>query len=169
MPPEFRVRPYEKADGAGMRWLHARTPPAGKVSLRPQSWRAELDHIADHFEAFWVAVEQTEAEEAIVGMTGVARVGGSLTPPIPAGLVPPPPAGRIHAMRVAPERQRRGIGRLLLTNAIDWVRAEGYASLILDTTPQQEAAVALYRAAGFELKTESKFGDYDLVWFELKL
>ena len=41
--------------------------------------------------------------------------------------------------------------------------------MILDTTAEQDAAIGLYRAMGFDEKARSSFGKYVIVWFELDL
>ena len=76
---------------------------------------------------------------------------------------------RLNYVRVVPERWRYGIGRLLSRIAIDWARDHGYEAVILETTPQQEAAVALYKTMGFTEMGRSTVGKYELVWFELPL
>ena len=53
--------------------------------------------------------------------------------------------------------------------ALDWSRAQGYEWVILDTTPQQEAAVAFYRAMGFEDVGRSMIDRWELVWFRRPL
>jgi RimJ/RimL family protein N-acetyltransferase len=42
-----------------------------------------------------------------------------------------------------------GLGRVLLDTAVDWSRAVGIAKLTLGVFPDNEPAVALYRAVGF--------------------
>jgi len=170
MRPQTSVRRFKPADGPQIRWLHDRTPNAGEVAIRPQKWPEALNDIAGNFEAFWVAVEQTAKGEAIVGMLGVTQAGS------PAEVTPVPDfvgqlkrTGRIDYVRVAPERQRRGIGRLLTNTAIAGARQAGFARLIVETTPQQPAAIALYESTGFQEAGRSNFENYELVWLELKL
>jgi ribosomal protein S18 acetylase RimI-like enzyme len=164
------VRRYQPADLEQVRWLHDRTPPAGSVATLPQGWFREIDDIPASFDAFWVAVELGLEEDAIVGTVGVERVGTKpVTLPLPDFLRLASPSLRLHSMRVAPERQRPGIGRLLTQTAIDWAREQGYESLILDTTVQQEPAIELYRSLGFRVVGNTRLGRYDLVWLALDL
>lgn len=165
------IRTCDPSDQPQIRWLHQRTPPAGQVSTSPQPWPEDLDNIPDNYAAFWVAVERNSGVKAIVGMVGLERViAASVTGvPVPEFLDTTPPTARLDWMRVAPERQRRGIGRMLTQTAIDWARDNGYRAIILETTPQQEAAVALYEAMGFTERVRSMTGRYELVWFELML
>jgi ribosomal protein S18 acetylase RimI-like enzyme len=164
------IRPYQREDQVQVRWLHDRTPPAGSVAQAPQPWHAELDEIEAHFEGFWVAIEEVRSGSAIVGMTGLEdtrRAMLGVEPP--TGLAYKHPAARLDVMRVAPERQGRGIGRKLLAAAIEHARQRGYASVILETTPQQEAAVRLYEAYGFVKIGRSLAGSWELAWFGLDL
>jgi ribosomal protein S18 acetylase RimI-like enzyme len=50
---------------------------------------------------------------------------------------------------VVPERRRAGLGRRLLDEALRVARQEGAGAMHLGVYPENEAAVSLYRAAGF--------------------
>lgn len=52
-------------------------------------------------------------------------------------------------MVVAAAHRGRGIGRALLASALGWARANGKAALVLRVFPDNAAALALYRSAGF--------------------
>lgn len=54
-----------------------------------------------------------------------------------------------NSLYVHPERQRRGIGRALLADLIERARALGHRTIIAGVSADQEASVALHRAAGF--------------------
>ena len=173
MPTDAYVRPYEPRDFAQVRWLHDRTPPAGQVSIAPQHWPEALNRIEDCVLSLWVAVEigtgspaVSDDAEAVVGMVGFERPGAGLSVPPPDFMTSEQRTLRLDLMRVAPERQRRGIGRMLTATAEQWAREQGYERIMLDTTPQQEAAVALYKACGYVERGRSMIGRYELVWFE---
>jgi GNAT superfamily N-acetyltransferase len=160
MPIE--VRPCVESDAAGVRALHDRTPPDGsdridEVQPRPQ----RLDDIDAHFDAFWVATDGP----TLVGMVGLEH-GGVPAPEFVGSLEG---AIRLTTLRVAPERQRSGIGLRLVSTAVDWARAQGWVRVVLDTTVQQRGAIALYERSGFSQLGRSMFGDYELVWFERPL
>lgn len=53
-------------------------------------------------------------------------------------------------MMVAADARGRGVGRGLLTAAIDWARAAGAHKISLQVWPDNEAALGLYRTFGFE-------------------
>ncbi|MCU1277804.1 MAG: phosphinothricin acetyltransferase [bacterium] len=54
-----------------------------------------------------------------------------------------------NTVYVHPERQRRGIGRALLADLIERARALGHRTIIAAISADQDASVALHRAAGF--------------------
>jgi ribosomal protein S18 acetylase RimI-like enzyme len=76
---------------------------------------------------------------------------------------------RLQRLRVAPERQRQGIGARLTEAAITWSRDHGYDSLVVETTPQQTGAIGLYRHLGLGEAGRSMIGPFELVWFDLAL
>ncbi len=160
------VRSYQPSDQVQIRWLHGRTPPAGQVATRPQPWPDDLERISESYIAFWVAVEPFDDSETVVGMVGLSDPrllvqsphSDSVVLPVPQLLILDESTLRMDRIRVAPERQRRGIGRLLTQTTIDWARVRGYQRLILDTTSEQAAAIALYEALGFQERGRTAHG-----------
>jgi ribosomal protein S18 acetylase RimI-like enzyme len=173
-PTAVTIRRFQPSDQKQVEWLQKRTPAAGQVAWREATVHDDLRRIPQSYAAFWVAAEalhdQSSATEAIVGIAGMTDVAAvAVGPPVPDFLDTPPGTARLHRMRVAPERWRRGIGRELARTALDWAREENFDSVILETTPQQTAAVRLYEALGFVDVGRSKIGAYDLIWFKLEL
>jgi RimJ/RimL family protein N-acetyltransferase len=85
------------------------------------------------------AVYVAEAEAGIVGRLSVGR--------------DPHPASRHVAdlgLMVAATHRRRGIGKALLDQAVQWAKDVGVRKLELHVFPHNGAAIALYEAAGFE-------------------
>ena len=79
-----------------------------------------------------------ESPDGILGRLSVAR--------------DPHPASRHVAdlgLMVAAEHRRRGIGRRLLEQAVDWARAAGVRKLELHVFPHNAPAIALYESFGF--------------------
>lgn len=61
----------------------------------------------------------------------------------------PPDCYEVAKMAVSPAAQGRGAGRLLLTGAIDWARAQEAARLYLESNVRLAPALHLYEAVGF--------------------
>jgi GNAT superfamily N-acetyltransferase len=158
------IRRYRAADQPDIRTLHDRTPPAGQPATGPQPWPQDLDRIPTTYLAFWVAVAEPGGTGQVVGMVGLLPPDAAVLQAVGAGRER---SVQLKRMRVAPEWQRRGIGRRLLQTAIAWARSEGYERMLLETTAEQAAAIALYRAAGFLPVGTSMAGAYTLLWFEL--
>jgi ribosomal protein S18 acetylase RimI-like enzyme len=59
--------------------------------------------------------------------------------------------GWIYYLAVAPARQRRGLGRALVTAAEQWLAQRGIAKLNLMVREHNHAVAAFYRKLGFEL------------------
>jgi len=111
-----------------------------------------------------VAIEHDDIGERVVGIAGIESAG----PDVPATVLRGRSGiARLKRMRVAPELQRQGIGTKLTRIAIAWVREHGFTGLILETTPQQIAAICLYQSMGFAEVGRSRLGQFELVWFEL--
>ena len=77
--------------------------------------------------------------------------------------------GQITRMRVHPRVQRRGFGHLILERLEERARELGYVSVHLDTTVEQEAAQAFYRAHGYEEFGRTRLGPFRVVLFEKRL
>ncbi len=161
--PDLVIRPYQPADQAQIPALHDRTAPNGGPATTPQRWPPDLDQIQQNYLAFWVAVERDAAGERVVGMVGVERAASDVPELVLRGRLD---VARMKRMRVAPERQRRGIGRRLTETAIAWARENGFHTLLLETTTVQTAAIALYERTGFGEVGRSKLGPFELIWFE---
>jgi ribosomal-protein-alanine N-acetyltransferase len=60
------------------------------------------------------------------------------------------PEGEIYRIAVDERHRRRGIGYRLLSFALKTERGRGLESIFLEVRSKNEAAIALYRAYGFE-------------------
>jgi GNAT superfamily N-acetyltransferase len=165
--PAVVIRPYRPADQPQLRALHDRTPPDGSPpSTGTQAWFPDLDHIPENYLAFLVAVEEADEGERLIGMVGITTAGSDVPASVLQGRER---VLRLERLRVAPERQRQGIGARLTEAAITWSRDHGYHALVVETTPQQTGAIGLYRHMGFGEAGRSMIGPFELVWFDLPL
>jgi len=62
-----------------------------------------------------------------------------------------PPEADIQLLAVAPEARCQGVGTSLLCDLIAQAIGEGVTEIFLDVTATNDAAVMLYRRAGFEV------------------
>jgi GNAT superfamily N-acetyltransferase len=168
-PDRVTIRPYEPADQPGVEWLYSRTPPWGRTYPQPQPIPPNIRTIAEAFDYAVVAVEQDLDGEAVVGLTTVAAAAATDSVPPPPFIDLTRPVARLHYVLVAPERWRNGIGRRMVHDAIEWSRLRGYHAVVLDTTADQEGAVAFYRALGFREAGRTTFRRWEIIWFELRL
>lgn len=81
--------------------------------------------------------------------------------------------GEAHILNIAvhPELRRLGLGRKLLTEAIDWMQGRGVYEVYLEVRKSNAAAITLYRSMGFEAIFERKnyYGDEDAIVMRLLL
>ena len=75
----------------------------------------------------------------------------------------------LKRLRVADDMRRRGVGTRLTQAVIDWCRAHGFPTLVLNTTAPQKPAIALYKRLGFRELERTFLGKYELVWLCLDL
>jgi len=61
----------------------------------------------------------------------------------------PPRVAEIKRLFVRPQARAKGVGKALVEAAIATARLLGYAEIKLDTLPEMEGAIALYKASGF--------------------
>lgn len=59
-------------------------------------------------------------------------------------------ASRLAGMAVVPAARRRGVGRALMAQLLDEARARGERAMVLEVIEQNEPAVKLYEACGFQ-------------------
>jgi len=76
---------------------------------------------------------------------------------------------RLTRMRVQPELQRRGYGRRVLRRLEARASRLGYSRLVLETTPRQTAAIALYLAEGYREYGRGQVAGMDAIFFEKPL
>ena len=148
MKTGITIRPFAEEDSPRVRELFITinrllSPPHmvdAFESYIARSLSQEIDRIAAYYRerdgSFWIAVR----EHTIVGMFGLERVAAD--------------ALELRRMYVDPSVRRSGIARQMLLFAEDECRRRRIPKLELSTSELQDAALALYRGAGYTLIRE---------------
>lgn len=139
----IRIRPAEPSDAPALVALaEAVGREEGRWMLTTERWRSVRDErrylrtVRQHPDA---AVFVAEDDGLVLARLSVAR--------------DPHPASAHVAdlgLMVAGPARRRGIGRLLLAEAVAWARRAGVRKLELHVFPWNEPALRLYESFGFE-------------------
>lgn len=129
-PREVRIVPFEPRHAVEFRSLVSDT-------LREFGFEPDPDLDPDlaepdrYYTALWIAEQDGE----VVGSVALRAVGDD--------------ALELKRMYLRPATRGRGLGRRLLTIAVDWARASGARVIQLDTSERMQAAQALYETYGF--------------------
>jgi GNAT superfamily N-acetyltransferase len=145
---EVTIRPFAEQDAAHVRELFITvnrllSPPDLRDAFEVYIEHAlveEIDRISAYYAerdgCFWVAV----TGDKVVGTFGLERASDD--------------AMELRRMYVDPSVRRRGIARRMLQFAEDECRSRNVSRLQLSTAEIQQAALALYRNAGYRLVHE---------------
>jgi len=152
---EIQLRTYLATDREAVWELHTLALERAGADARHGPWDDDLHHIAEVYLGdggeFVVACQAGR----LVGMGALKRT--SLT------------HGEIKRMRVHPDHQRRGIGKMLLDYLEQAAWTKGCTSLHLDTTEDQTSALAFYPRNGYHEASRRKEGAFMVVYFEKTL
>jgi GNAT superfamily N-acetyltransferase len=105
------------------------------------TWEAEgyhadlydpIGHYVERGGTFLVLVDSGR----VIGTVGVARLDDHTC--------------ELHRMYLSIDHRGRGLGRRMLTGAVDWARAAGFARMIAWSDVKLTTAHGLYRSYGFE-------------------
>ena len=96
--------------------------------------------------AYLSAIDPDAAPRRIALVAADRQSGSILAVAVASILLP---EAELETIAVAPESQRRGIGRQILTALMDELKAAGVHELLLEVRSSNLAAIALYRALGF--------------------
>lgn len=174
---EARVQPYRPEDQAAVEAMFERAKAAEGDSDRwapiPQPGPSSKAVLDAGYLAFWIAaVPAEDGQEHIAGMVGIGLMSFHILPKSGAFVEALRGKERIlelQHLRVDPDFQGRGIGRMLCQAVIDWARAHGCRSLYVNTTTPQMPARGLYQKLGFREVAVTYVGKYELVWMEIPL
>ncbi len=158
------VRAYRDSDDDRVQALDEASMTASGA-VRPRRRRSvDLSTTLQSRLAFWVAVD-AEDDTQVVGTV-------ALRPPdddTPRDLVDNRKVAMLVNFRVSPDRQRQGIGRVLMETLLAWGEAQAYDSIIVNATHDRVAAMGLYSAFGFFEAARSTRDEQELLWFEMPL
>jgi molybdopterin-guanine dinucleotide biosynthesis protein A/predicted GNAT family acetyltransferase len=127
---QLHIVPFRIEHTEGFRTLVTETLPEFGFAADPEL-DPDLDDPAGYYRALWVALLDGD----VVGSIALRDVGGNTL--------------ELKRMYLRAASRGRGAGRRLLTTALDWARANGAATIRLDTTEAMQAARALYEVTGF--------------------
>jgi ribosomal-protein-alanine N-acetyltransferase len=106
------------------------------------TWKAELPALLEALTSASKSVILGVDDPATSALVGYAIVACSAE------------TGYLQRIAVDPAFQRRGLARTLTRAAHTWCRRRGARSVILNTKPDNEAALALYRSEGYTILPE---------------
>ncbi len=149
------IRRYQPADQPAVWELHVVCMRAIGAYIDDRSLETDLHDIA--------GVYLNNQGDFLIGEAAGAIVAMGALRPLTST------RGEIKRMRVHPTMQGRGYGRVLLSALEDRARALGYATLELETSVVQAAALGLYRSHGFVEFKRGKVKHFDCIWFEKPL
>lgn len=150
-------------DGAGVAPAAVADLP-GIAALAERIWRAHYPGIITHAQIDYMLermYSQARMEQDMAEGVRYDRLllNGTLVGFSAHGPADEPRAGKLHKLYVDPDRQRRGLGRMLLQAAEERARQEGWAILLLQVNKRNTTAIEFYRRTGF---TVHKTGVFDI-------
>jgi GNAT superfamily N-acetyltransferase len=134
---DFTITParsrVELISAAALLRAYAKSLP---VDLAPQGFSQELDSLPGPY-----APPQ--------GTLLLAKRGDHVLGCIALKPLAPPRVAEIKRLFVRPQVRGKGVGKALVEAVIAVAQALGYGEIKLDTLPQMEGAIALYKSNGF--------------------
>jgi ribosomal protein S18 acetylase RimI-like enzyme len=134
----------------------------------PYAFGSTFTREATLSDAKWLA--RAHRWNGIAGVGYLAVESGSACG-IAGALVDPaqPARAQIVSVWTAPEHRRKGVGRRLTNEVIDWAQSRGLRELVLKVTNVNAAAVAFYEQLGFAKtgRVEPYANDPNLVEHEM--
>jgi len=125
--------PIELTSAAALFRAYSRSLP---VDLGPQGFSEELKSLP--------GVYAPPAGELLLAKRGDHVLGA-----VALKALEPPHVAEIKRLFVRPQARRSGVGKALVGAILAIARERGYREIKLDTLPEMENAIALYRSFGF--------------------
>ena len=142
MSGEYRIRPADAADAEALVELGRAVGREPEGWLITDDWRGAGDE-----RRYLKALRRFPHAAVFVAESDDGRIVGRLS------LARDQHPASLHVadlgLLVAREHRRRGVGRELLAQAVEWAREQGVRKLELHVFPYNEAAIALYERFGF--------------------
>lgn len=146
------LRPYRPDDDQYIYDLHVRSLLAIGIIPRPKAANADLLAITTEY-------LDRDGEFIIAEIDG-NMVGYGAYLPLDAHTI------EVRRMRVAPEWQGQGIGTVILNALLSKARCCGFGKAVLNTDTRMNAAIVLYRKAGFTgIGRKAEYGE-EMLLFE---
>lgn len=115
-------------------------------------WDSDLDDIDTVYEAFLVG----ELEGELIAMAALREISSEIA--------------ELKRMRVHPDQQGQGYGKLLLRRIEELAESGGYRVIQLDTTVKQSAAQGLYEKFGYlETRRETEGWPIETIFYSKRL
>jgi len=149
------VRPYEGKDLQSCRTLYKEGLLGGKIAENDTGLDIddiELAYTKKPGSAFWVAENHIGQ---VVGMIGVQQHE--------------PGVGEIRRLRVQADHRRRGIGTMLVEEALKFCAESGHLKVALDTFLDREPAIKLFEKFHFHHARTRNVGGKEMLYFYLDL
>ena len=132
---EMSFRPYQPQDLGQVKDLHELALRDAGAFATSGSWDRDLDDITANYLSGQGNFLVGEGEGMLIAMGAWRRVSEA--------------RAEIKRMRVHPNWQGLGLGRLLLEALEAEIKGQNYTEIILDTTIQQVPAQELYLSSGY--------------------
>jgi GNAT superfamily N-acetyltransferase len=150
-PPAVDIVPFEPEHAQGFSALVVDTLREFGFEYDPELDRDLADPRATYV-AFWIALVDGD----VAGSVALRDLGGDVF--------------ELKRMYLRSAHRGRGVGKRLLSTALEWARANGARMVRLDTTERMLTARLLYEAAGFvRVDGESPRQGQQRLLYELRL
>ncbi len=148
-------RQYDDADKQQVKNLHEAALKSAGAFYKSGKWDGDLDKIPEVY---------LQGGEFLVGfMEGRLVVMGALKKISTT-------TAEIKRMRVLPELQGQGLGKIMLKKLEDRARQLGFTDLVLDTTVKQVVAQKFYQKYGFtEVRRATEGWPLEVIFYKKKL
>ena len=139
----------EIEDAPGIATVHIRSWQAAYASILPRAFLDSLN-LEERTER-WKAILRAKESTTLVAKSESGAVAGFVSFGRCRDESAPPAMGEVWSLYALPEYWNKGVGRLLLSHALERLRTSLHESVSLWVLSENERARKFYAAAGFEL------------------